>query len=109
MSAAAPTKVPALAAKLAVGDVLISEDAKLVLDEVNAGIELECFDLEELDVQIRDFPETGIVFAMRPTDSNHARLVGVLEELSGTKGGLRENNQYTPGAREKVTGASRVD
>ncbi len=100
------TKVPSLAKKLSVGDVLFSEEVKRILDGLNASIELEGFDLEELDVHIRDFPETKMVYAMRPTDANHSRLLGLLERNSGNTVELRKNNEPTATIWREASGAS---
>ncbi len=78
------TKIPQLAEKLSVGDILMSEEANSVLLDLNSQIETTTFDLTELGIEIRDFPETRFIYSMRPNENNYEKILGALEQKCGT-------------------------
>ena len=60
------TKSPALASLLSPGDLVMSSHAAKILGDV-VSIDFQKVDLAELEVSIRDFPETEYIYILQPS------------------------------------------
>lgn len=69
------TKAPALAKTLKQGDLLLDEATVEVIRRVNIKLNIEEIDLDQMELEIRDFPEVKYVYRLTPTDEAHDELV----------------------------------
>ena len=67
------TKHPGLASKLDPGDLILCERSGRLLGELTPGVCQNRIDLEGLTV--RDFPEVGSIYSVKPTDSNFQAIL----------------------------------
>ena len=76
------TKDPALANKLSSSDLILCERSFALLTEMKLQAQVSTIDLCELGLQVRDFPETTKLYALRPTDHNTRALLQPYEKLN---------------------------
>ena len=75
------TKNPRLAELLKPGDIIISAQSIEALSTFSLNLDIRSVCLAELDVEIRDFPETSKVFVMKPSNQNWTVLMDLYSDL----------------------------
>jgi class 3 adenylate cyclase len=78
------TKRREVAAQLQLGDLVLSEQASLLLDRLAPDVTQTSIDLAKLGVSIRDFGDVKYIFAVAPSDSNYASVLRALNEDRST-------------------------
>ena len=75
------TKEPSVAQLLQSGDLILSENAKGLMDSLDLNLPFEHIDLDTLNLSIRDFPEVRSLFKLTPTEDVDALLSEVLSKV----------------------------
>lgn len=75
------TKEPGIADILVSGDLVVSETAKELVDELELGLPFELIDLDVLNLSIRDFPEVRSIYKLTPNPEVDLLLRTVLEKV----------------------------
>ena len=73
------TKAPELAERLETGDLILDQETVESALKIGLKFEFDCFDLAEMGLVIKDFPEVGEVYRLRPSDDIYRALVGFVE------------------------------
>jgi class 3 adenylate cyclase len=76
------TKHPAVATFLQPNDILVCARTMGILRHAGSDVEASAIDLRAQGVSIRDFPEAGVVYSIKATDVNYARLLTTIESSS---------------------------
>ena len=76
------TKSPDIANILCSGDLILSEEAKSIVDQLELNLPFEHIDLEKLDLSIRDFPEATHIYKLTPDPEMDALLNVVLSKVT---------------------------
>jgi class 3 adenylate cyclase len=69
------TKVPEIAQLLEPGDLIFCERSVDILRELGIPLDLTPIDLRDMDLSVRDFPETRFVYTLKPNDVHYAALL----------------------------------
>lgn len=69
------TKAPEMAQLLKPGDLILCERSADLLRELGIPLELVLIDLCKMGLKVRDFPETRIVYTLKPNDVHYAALL----------------------------------
>jgi class 3 adenylate cyclase len=75
------TKSPEVAEGLQSGDLIVSETAKNLVDELGLSVPFELIDLDARAVSIRDFPEVKRLFKLTPTPEIDSLLNVVMSKV----------------------------
>lgn len=73
------TKHPMLAELLSPGDILVAQETVKEAAAFGVDIPFQRIDLQEMGIEIRDFPEVGAVYRLTPDDALYDRIVGVVD------------------------------
>ena len=73
------TKQKALANKIQPGDILLCPRTRDVLRGLDPTLDLECLDLDELKIPIRDFGEIRAIYRLKRGNDNYARIRALYE------------------------------
>ena len=89
------TKEKNLAALLEPGDIIMSSDSATILARVQAQIDIKEISLDELGIEIRDFPETRKLFVMKASQKNRALLRDLYSSNTchGSPSRVQESNE----------------
>ena len=74
------TKEPRLASELEPGDLLFDSSTYEVLMELHTDLNIDLFNLSEMELSIRDFPEVETIYRLKATDDTLDTLLAQLEE-----------------------------
>ena len=69
------TKAPEMAELLKPGDLILCERSASLLRELGIPLDLISIDLCSMGLKVRDFPETRIVYTLKPNDIHYAALL----------------------------------
>ena len=75
------TKSPAIADRLESGDLILSSAVKEFVDKLEIDIHCEQIDLDNAEIEIRDFPEVRTLYKLAPTHDLEELLDEVLMEV----------------------------
>ncbi len=94
------TKHQALQGKIQPGDLLLSERAMDMIDNVihGTGVEIDYqkIDLSQLGITVRDFPDAQSIYSMRSTDKNYESLVAPYNYVTAKLNGTDANRVQIP-------------
>lgn len=69
------TKAPQLSSRIRHGDLILCERTVNLVSELGVELPFEELNLSCLDLEIRDFPETKLLFKLTPTDDTYELLL----------------------------------
>ena len=79
------TKDPLLAEKLTNGDIIITTNTSEILEKINVKADLMHISLAEMNLQIKDFPETQKIAIIKPTNANFTLISEAYDNLLNPK------------------------
>ena len=69
------TKAPEMGSSLEPGNLILCQRSAETLTRAVPGLQFQSIDLQALNLSVRDFPETTIVYTLEPNDAHYATLV----------------------------------
>lgn len=93
------TKAPELSRSLSPGDLLFCERSANLLAELPIDLKFVRVDLRELNLEVRDFPETRFIYTLKPSDAHYGTLLDVYGNIQ-ERDDIRRQIQANGSARQ---------